>query len=64
MIVPYIPNLGSGGAISGLISIHTIELLQSWPLVGNKLKAVARVVLLYTIILGLGLLPGVSIAGL
>eukprot|EP00298_Acanthocystis_sp_HF-20_P029988 c8997_g1_i1.p1 GENE.c8997_g1_i1~~c8997_g1_i1.p1 ORF type:complete len:542 (-),score=178.95 c8997_g1_i1:29-1624(-) len=57
---PFTVSAGSSSSIYGLISVQTVDLLQSWPLVENKPLQAVRLFLTTVLLLGIGTLPWID----
>lgn len=61
-LVPAEPVVGGGGAVSGLIAVHIVELIQSWKIVPQPGLALLKLLAVMMLMLITGTLPQVSLS--
>lgn len=57
MMVPSEPAVGGGGAITGLIAVHIVELVQSWKIVPSPATALMKLYSVFMLLMVSGFLP-------
>lgn len=53
-------TVGAGGAVSALIGVHLVELIQAWKLVYNPFTALLKLLGAFSLFIIAGFLPQVS----
>ncbi|XP_055955425.1 inactive rhomboid protein 1 isoform X2 [Patella vulgata] len=60
IISPYLPQVGSTGAVFGAVGVSIIEVIQAWKIINKPWKELIKIIIVITFFLISGLLPLVS----